>query len=463
MASNISGLGSGIDFTVIRDAILASRSQPITQLQTKSSSYSNRIDAFKKLNVLLANLTNSVQALSDKNIGSNRNVTAADSSILTASGTSAASLGQFDVNITRLATGLSQASRSYTSTTAPILAGGATSATFELRKGGASSGTQITIDSSNNTLAGLRDAINAANAGVTATIVDLSGDGTQQQIVLSSTDTGASGRVELVETTSTGTGTDLNLRNLNPVDGDFSKLDAALTINGLSITRSTNTISDAITGVTLNLKKAGTTSVQISPSTDIKSKLEAFITAYNGVQDFIGGQYQKDAKGRPTGILAGDPTLTSVQQQLRDVLSKASPDNGGAFTNFADIGIGRDESGHLTLDPTVFADKIKTSFNDVKALLVGAGSTQTGLAQSIYTISNGLSDNVTGTVQTAIKGYEDSIKNISDSISSKLASLNKLRDSLTRQFAAADAAIGQLNGQNTALTNILKSLQPKDN
>lgn len=464
MANEISfsGVGSGINFTVIRDAILASRSRPVTQLQAKSNNYSNRVDALKKLNAALAALTNASESLSNKEIGSNRSVTSSDASILTSTGTSAASLGSFDVNITRLASSLSQASRSYSSTSAEVLAGGATTATFELRKGGASSGTTITIDSSNNSLAGLRDAINAANAGVSASIVDLSGDGTQQQIVLSSTDTGVAGRVELVETTSTGTGTDLNLRNLNPIDGDFSKLDAALSVNGLSITRSSNTVTDAVTGITLNLKKIGSANVQINPSNDIKSKLEGFIAAYNGVQDFIAAQYQKDGKGRPTGILVGDPTLTTAQQQLREVVGKASTDNGGALASLTEIGVGRDESGRLTLDSTVFADKLKASFDDVKALLVGKSSTQTGLAQSFHTTSNALSNTISGTVQTAIKGYEDSIKNMSDSISTKLESLNRLRDSLTRQFAAADAAIGQLNGQNTALTSILKSLEPRD-
>jgi flagellar hook-associated protein 2 len=465
MANEISfsGLGSGIDFTKIRDAIIASRSRPLTQLQAKSNNYSSRVDALKKLNASLAALTISADALQNKEIGSTRAAVSSDASILTSSATGAASLGQFDVTVTRLATNLTQASRSYPSSSTAVLAGGATTATFELRKGGAVSGTAITIDSANNTLAGLRDAINNANAGVTATIVDLNGDGAQQQLVLSSKDTGAANRVELVETTSTGTLTDLNLRNLNPIDGDFSKLDASLSVNGLSITRSSNTVADAVTGVTLNLKKAGTASVQINASTEIKSKLQAFIDAYNAVHDFAAGQYKKDDKGRPTGVLVGDPTLVSVQKQLREAVSAFSTTNGGALTSLSEIGVGRDENGKLTLDSAVFDDKIKNSYDDVKALLVGKASTETGLAQSIHTAVNSLSDEVTGSVQTAIKGYQDSIKSIGDSISRKLENINRLRDSLTRQFAAADAAIGQLNGQGTSLTNILKSLQPNNN
>lgn len=460
MASNISGIGSNIDFGAIRDSIIASRSKPIAQLQTKSSTYTNRAGALKSLNTALAALTTASEALSNKSMGSNRSLSSSDATILTASGTSEASLGQFDVSITRLATNLSQASRSYSSVNDTILVSPATTATFELRKGGESSSTKtITIDSTNNTLTGLRDAINNADAGVTATIVDLNGRGTAQQLVLSSKESGAAGRIELVETTATGTGADLGIRNLNPVDGDFTKLDAALTVGGLEITRSSNTISDAITGITLNLKKAGSVNVQVNNSNDIKNKLDAFINAYNNVQDFVAGQYQKDAKGKPTGILVGDTALSSVQQKLREVVSQTASATGSSFDNLAEIGIGRDESGHLTLDATVFADKLKTSFDDVKALLVGKEESQTGIAQSIHTASSSLSDTVTGTVQIAIKGYEDSVKSMTTTITSKVEALNRYRDSLTKQFAAADAAIGSLNSANSSLTNLLKTLQ----
>jgi flagellar hook-associated protein 2 len=465
MSTSISfnGLGSGIDFSQIINAIVTERTQPVTQLQNKVSDYSSRIDALKQLNALLATLTNAAQGLTDQTLGSGHAATSLDSTIVSASATSDAVNGQFDLNISRLASRLVQASQSFSSPNAPILADPNTPATFELRKGGASSGAQITISSANNSLAGLRDAINAANAGVTASIVDVAGDGTQNQLVLSSTDTGAAGRVELVETSSTGTGANLNLRSLNPPGAttDFSALDASLTINGLPITRSTNTISDAVSGVTFTLKKAGATSVNVTSSTDISDKLQTFINAYNAVQDFIAAQYKPDNQGRPTGVLAGDPTLRAAQQQLRDALNSFSTNNGGALQSLADIGIGRDSSGHLTLDSAKLNSELASSASDVKALLAGAANGETGLGNLIYSASNALSDSITGLVQTAINGYQASVKNLNNSIADQLDAINQLRDSLTRQFAAVDAAINQLNSQGTSLTNILNSMQPK--
>ncbi len=456
---NFSGVGSGIDFGIIRDAIIAQRSAPITQLQTKVSSYSSRIGAFKQMNTLLASLTSASELLTDRDLGNGRNGVTGDSSVVTTSASSAASLGSFDLSVTKVASALAQSSRAFGSPSATVLVSPAASATFELRKGGAATGTAITIDSTNNTLSGLRDAINAADAGVTATIVDVTGDGTQQKLVLSSKETGAAGRVELAETTATGTLADLNVNSLNPADSDFSKLDAQFSVNGLSMTRSTNTISDAVTGVTINLKKAGSTSVTVTQSTDIENKLRGFVNAYNAVQDFVAANYNKDATGRPTGILAGDATLRNIQQQLRGAYGAISADNGGSLESLSDIGITASDDGHLSLDSAVFNSKLQTNADDVRALLYGATESQSGIFQSVHSITSGMSDSTTGSIQTAISGYESSVKSMNSSISSKLESIARLRESLIRQYSAVDAAIGQINSQGTALTSIITSLQ----
>ncbi len=459
---NFSGIGSGIDFSLIRDAIISQRSVPITQLQTKVSSYNSRMGALRQLNTLLATLTTASEALTGRDVGTGRTGTATDESIATATATSQATLGGFEVNVTRVATALTQSSRTYGSTSEAVLAGGATTATFELRKGGAATGTPITIDSGNNTLAGLRDAINNANAGVTATIVDITGDGTQQKLVLSSAETGAAGRVELVETTAagdTGTLADMNLASINPADNDFSKLDASLSINGLNITRSNNTISDAVSGVTLSLKKAGTATINITQSNDVETKLKSFVDAYNAVQALVAAQYTKDASGRPTGVLAGDTTLRSVQQQLRGALNTISETNGGSLETLSEIGLTAAADGHLKLDSTVLNEKLQTNAADVRALLYGATAGDTGIFQGIHKTSSGMSDAATGSIQSAITGYESSIRSMNTSISKKMEAIARLRESLTRQFAAVDAAIGQINSQGTALSSIMTSLQ----
>lgn len=462
--ASFSSIGSGIDFSAIADAIVAQSARPIVQLQSKRSQMSGRSDALKQLNAKLVSLTEATRALTDQNLGSGMSAISSNSTTLTASVSGTPAAGTHVITVDRLATSLAQASRSYATTTTSILAGGATEATFELRKGGAASGTPITITAANDSLEGLRDAINDAKAGVTASIVDVTGDGTGNQLVLNSTETGAAGRVELVETTATGTGADLTIRTLNPAGApaDFNDLNASLTINGLAISRSTNTVSDALDGVSLTLKEEGTSSLKVSQNTSaIEGKLIAFVDAYNAVVDFAAAQYAPNSAGQPGGILAGDSTLRSVQQQLRNALNAFSTANGGSLSSLTEIGLGRSETGKLTLDKTVLNDKISTSFADVQALLSGADDTKTGLANSILAVAEGLSDSVTGQVQKAIDGYKSSIAGIDKSIAAQQERLEALRASLKQQFAIADAAIGQLNGQGSAVSAALKALEVK--
>ena len=455
---SISGLGSGIDFSKLTDSIVATRSRPISLLQSKGADITRRSDAFKQLNAKLATLTEASNALTNKDLGSGRIATSSATDKVTVSAGSTAGTSTLNVTVTRLATSLTQNSRVYATTTTSVLAGAATTATFELRKGGATTGTEITINSANNTLTGLRDAINDAKAGVTATVVDTSGDGTTYKLVLNAGETGAAGRVELVETTATGTGTDIALASLNPPGAttDFTALDASFAINGLPLTRSSNTISNAVEGLTLNLKAAGTATVSVAAATsDIDSSLRIFINAYNDVQDFFAAQYVKGTNGKFSGVLAGDVTARGIQQQLRDAVSGSSTTNGGALDNLTQLGIGRDENGKLKLDGTVLSDKLTNSLSDVKALLAGKSSIQTGLANQLNDTAKLLSDSATGIIQSIISGYQTSLKSLNNSISDQLRRISELKDSLTRQFAVADAAISGLNNQNTALTNIL--------
>ena len=461
---NFNGLGSGLDFGKLTDSILSEKARPLTQLQNKNADIGKRSDALKQLNAKLVALTAAAAALNDRKLGTGRSASSSATSVATVTASASAAATSFNLAVTRLATSLTQTSRVYGADTASVLAGATTSATFELRKGGAATGASITLNSSNNTLTGLRNAINNAHAGVNATIVDIDGTGTQFKLVLNSTATGAAGRVELVETSATGTAADLNLTAVNPPGAttDFSTLDASFSLDGLALTRSSNTFSDVVRGLSISLKGSGSTALTVTSKTsDLNDKLNSFVTAYNDVQSFIAEQYTKDAQGRPTGVLAGDATLRTVQRQVRDALSANAGNNGGAFKNLTELGLSRDEAGVLSLDATVLNKKLSDNLGDVQALLAGQSASYTGIAGSLHAAYDKLSDDVTGVVKTAINGYQDSIKRTEKTIADQLARLNNLRQSLNRQFSLADAAIGQLNGQSTQLTAILDALKPK--
>ncbi len=459
-AVSFSGLGSGIDFSQITESIINQRSRPIQLLQSRRADFSSRIDAFKNMNAKLIAFREAARALADNAIGAERTAASSNAAIVNASASASAPAVTTKIEITRLASAFSQASDTYASANTPALG---TGATFELRLNDAAFGNGITIDATNNSLNGLRDAINREGAGkVSASVVDLNGDGTQFQLVLTSAETGARNRVELRQ----NSGSPVVLRTLNPPEtpADYATLDAAFTINNLSLTRPTNNINDVVAGLTLDLKATGTATIGVAAdSAPLKEKIKSFVESYNAIQDLIAAQYASDASGRPGGRLAGDPTLRLVQNQLRDAIGASATANGGAFSNLTDIGITRDKTGKLMLDDGELDAKLASSAKDVQALLRGdTTEANFGVADTIFNLAQNLSDEVTGTVQSAINGYQTTIQGIDKSIANQQDRLELLRASLQKQFAAVDAAIGQLNSQGTALGSIIQSLQPRE-
>jgi flagellar hook-associated protein 2 len=227
----------------------------------------------------------------------------------------------------------------------------------------------------------------------------------------------------------------------------------------LAITRSTNTITDAVSDITFTLKQTGSSTITVAnDSAALKTKIAAFVDSFNAAQEFINTQLKNNGDGKPIGILARDSTLREVQRGLREFINSTAAGNGGAFTALSDIGITRDETGKLKIDQDIINDKLKTSTADVRSLFAGKTVNETGLAATLVAAS----DNLGSSVQAAVTGYDATIKRIDKNIASQQARLDILRETLTRQFAAADAAIGQLNGQGTALTSVLKSLEPRD-
>jgi flagellar hook-associated protein 2 len=450
---NVSSLGSGIDFSVVTDSIIAQRSRPLRQLAAQQSALRTRNESLRELNTRVSRLSSAVKALTDASAGSGRSVASSSATVATASASGSATVGTFALDVTRVATRSSQASVAFSSSNNPVLAGGATTATFELRKGGAATGPSITISTASNSLTGLRDAINGANAGVTAAILDTTGDGTQNRLVLTSNDTGVAGRVELVETTATGTAAALGLQELNVAN--VAQLNAEFKVNGLTVTRSSNAVSDAVAGVTLSLKATGQTQVTVNADTaPLRGRIVELAEAFNAVQDFVADQFKPNAQGRPSGALAGDSTLRTTLEQLRNVFNQPGGSSNG-IASFGDLGLDRDASGKISIDTQKLNDQLANQAADVVAFFTGT-SDQIGAANRFQSTTQAVSQTIT----SAINGNNDTVRQLDRSITSQQDRLGALRDSLTRRFAAIDAAIGQINGQGEALSNIVKTLNP---
>ncbi|HET8706140.1 MAG TPA: flagellar filament capping protein FliD, partial [Pseudomonadales bacterium] len=248
--------------------------------------------------------------------------------------------------------------------------------------------TTITIDSTNNSLAGIRDAINKAGAGVTASIVN---DGTANgyHLVLSSIDTGTKNSMRIaVQGDSVGTDTDATgLSQLaydptatagagkNLTEGQAAK-DAVLNIDGVTVTKSSNTITDAIQGVTLNLKDVTTTNISVNVSKDvgaIKSGIQSLVKGYNTFLQAMNSLGGYDSKTKAAGPLQGESVMRTIQNEIRNTLNTRLTGNTRTLRSLSDIGIEFQRDGTLTFNESKLNSAVNDHFDEIPGLFGAYG------------------------------------------------------------------------------------------
>ena len=282
------------------------------------------------------------------------------------------------------------------SNASPILIAGSNPAAAGLTAGSggayigtsfAQDGTQATgsvvIDSTNNTLQGIRDAINNAGLGVTASIVS-DGSDNPYHLVLSSTKTGANSTMKISLAASEGQTVDPALANLlsyDPAGTQNLKQNSAaqntlLSVNGIPITSSSNSIDSAIEGVTLNVIKVGSTSMSVAKDTStVKNSINSFVKAYNDLNTAIAKLTSYDAETKKGGVLLGDSTAQSIQSQLRRQLSSSITGLSGGLSSLSQVGISFQKDGSLALDGTKLDKAISSNFGDIGGLFSALGKT----------------------------------------------------------------------------------------
>jgi flagellar hook-associated protein 2 len=225
--------------------------------------------------------------------------------------------------------------------------------------------------------------------------------------------------------------------------------DASLTIDGVTISRSSNQITDVLTGVTLNLKSADsntTVTVNIDRDVDsIKAKIEEFVDAYNAVVEFIGEQFAYDEeKGGAQGVLFGDATLRSVQGDLTTLVVKQVTGVTSTYSTLAMIGITLDDDGKLSIDQSELSSLLTTNFSDVRAVLAAVGTTSTGSLKYVSSTRDTEPGTYTVTInQVATQAW---VKGTTDLSSTGLASDETLTitDTNTGRVATISLTSGSL-------------------
>lgn len=387
------GIGSNLDVNGLISKLMQVESQPLTSLAKKEASYQAKLTAYGSLSSALSSFQTNFVGLNSISTFQNMSATSGDSTILSATTSSVATAGNYNINVTQLAKSQILSSAGQASTTASIGAG--TSTTLSFQFGTISGGTltngvytsatftqdatqalgTVTIDSTNNSLQGIRDAINAANKGVTASIV---GDGTATpyHLVLSSAKTGATSSLKI---TVTGDATLQSLLNYDPaatqnLTETTTAANAALTVNGISIISASNTNTDAIQGATLTLSKVGSTTLSLTNNTSgVQSAINGFVKGYNDLQVTLKTLVGYDASTKKGGVLIGDSTARGIQNQIRNALSSSVNGLGGGLTTLSSIGVSFQKDGTLTADATKLQTALTNNFSDIAGLFATIG------------------------------------------------------------------------------------------
>ena len=447
MAISLSGLGSGFDWQSMVDQLRqVEQQQKVAPLSAQKSKQQSRLSAWQSMGSKLSTLKSSMDDLKDSSdfnvykakLASSSSTVTAESLLSATAGTSAGK-GSYDITVNELAKGrrLESDGAAFSSLTTTGVATG------QLTVNGQ---TTATLDGMN--LTQVRDAINGLNSGtsatgVTASILQVTGGETPTyRLLLASDKTGVKDTVNNVMNGEVETsGSSLTFASKQ------TPLDASLTVNGTTVTRSTNSISDVIPGVTLALNKkdpATTVTVAVDKDTEaIEGKVKKFVDAYNDVMGFI-NQQSTYTEGTNTtgGPLFGDATMKGIKSKIQSaVLGARSPSD--APLSSAGITFASDNT--LKLDSTKFQEAIKTNFDDTVSLFNTFG-------ESLSTSLNSYTDSIDGTLTLQQKTIQSSMDNLDKRAASTQERIERTMTLLTNQFIKMDSAVGQMQSQSSYLS-----------
>lgn len=424
MASITSTTGaSGLAIDSIVTGLMTIEKQPLTKIQTQVSSYNTKLTAYGTLKSGLSTFQAAVDKLATAAKFTAQSVKSSNDTSIAATSDGTAANGSYNISVTQLAASQKLATSAYASAT-DIIGTGTLNISFgTYTAANSGNGTpasftantdkealSITIDSTNNTLAGIRDAINAKNASVTASIVN---DGSGNRLVITSKDTGAvnSLKIDVTDTDGNSTdGTGLSALAYDPMGAagsgkNMTQLMAAqnalLTVDGLEISKASNSFNDVIQGVTLNLKSITSTNTTLDVATDteaIQASVQGFVDAYNKLNNSL-RDLTKFVEGgsAANGPLLGDSTTRDIMVKLKSMLARPST-TATTFRTLSDIGIKSGENGVLSLDAAKLTTALKTNATDVAKLFAPSATTSdpqvTYVGSSSKTVSGTYAINV---------------------------------------------------------------------
>jgi flagellar hook-associated protein 2 len=437
---------NGFDFGQVIEAIIQQESQPLTRLQSQEQALKSKDTALVDLGSQIGKLETSVKKLATASAFTGVKVSSSDETILKTTLGDSAIAGHYDIDVTFLAKAqVTTSANGYSATSDVVADGGSISFTIN-----GSTTTAITISAA-TTLSELKDLINEQESDVMASIVN---DGTNNRLVISSRETGEGNGFTVNSSLTYSSGTVVGFApGQNATTGNTqNSRDAEFTVNGLPITSASNTITNAIPGVSLTLVKDGTASVDVTTDyTTLKDTIKSFVTDYNKLRDFYQKQSSPNSLTGGSMPLANDTILRQALSDIRSTLIGANG-NGGRYSYLAEIGIEFGQGGELKFVETTFNSAIGSYASDVKKLFQGTTTVDGQFDLMLDRLEN--LDSTAGIIKTTRDNLDESLDNYRDRIIAQQMRLDVRRIELTKMYAAADQAISRLNQMQAQLQSI---------
>ncbi|WP_417070720.1 flagellar filament capping protein FliD [Niveibacterium terrae] len=456
------GAGSGLDLEGLVTKLMATEQQPVTLLQSKESKVLAKVSAYGQIKSTVSSLQDAASALASKAIYSATSATSSSSAVVSAASTSSAAAGSYSVTVNALAQG--QRISSAAGSTPSVSAG---SLTIQLGTYTTTSGTTsftaaspaaTAIKFSGSSLTDLRDAINAAKTGVTASIVN---DGGNSRLVLQSDGMGKATAFKL-------TGTDglssLSFDASTGASSSFTSLqtaqDASINVQGIDITRSSNTITDAIDGVTLTLNSTSSTAATIKiakDSSQATTLINSFIDAYNASVSTISSLTSYDSTNKVSSTLTGDSSAKGIRNMLRSTVTQGITLSDGSTMRLSDLGISLQKDGTLKLETaSKLSSALSTKADKVAEFFAGTNTTK-GLSSLVNTTTKSMIG-VGGSLVGTVDNLNSSVKDIDKQIANWNVRLTAIEKRYRAQFSALDTAISGMKSTSSYLTQQLTAL-----
>lgn len=437
MSITFGGLASGIDTELIVTELMNIERAPIDRLENDKTYYTNRLKAFSTLNDKLNAFQTKAEAIDSALELNSPSVQAGSDEYFSASASGSAQLGSYQISVVDLAQQQKDVSQGYADKTADVFAAG----NISLTVGGVAN--SITIDSDSTSLEGVAQAINDADLGVSATIINDGTGTTPYRLVL--TGDSVADTFSLDASAIAGSGAAPVLANTQAAQ------QAHVVIDGIDVYSDSNNLDSAVSGLSIELLKADpATTTTLNISTDkaaTEAKIKEFADAYNGIINFFADQ--KDAGW------GNDSSFRSIKGRLQQLL--VSSQASGTFTNLSQLGFETQRDGTVVLNSTRLNDALTEDYQAVIELFAGDG-TNDGISAQFSSYLDDMTDSADGIYAARKETTDSTLRRIDTRINSLELRMEQREKTLRSQFSAMENLVSGLNAQGTYLLQQLSTL-----